>query len=200
MHSQFDFTKNYILENERAILVPLDDNNSTHLLHFSINEPNIWPYSLFPMAGEENFKKYIAAALLAKEQKTSYPFVVYDKKFMEYAGSTRFYDIQLNNLSMQLGYTWYGNKYQGTGLNKNCKFLLLQFAFETMGMERVEFRADNNNKRSIAAMRSIGCTIEGILRSNVPNTEGGRRNSIILSILKSEWEGRVKAHLLERIS
>ena len=199
MFTPFDFSKNYILENDRAILVPLDGNNSTHLLHFSINEPNIWPYSLFPMAGEDNFKKYIAAALLAKEQKTAYPFVVFDKKFNEYAGSTRFYDIQMNNRSLQLGYTWYGSKYQGTGLNKNCKYLLLQFAFETMGMERVEFRADINNKRSIAAMKSIGCTIEGVFRSNVPNAEGGRRDSIVLSILKHEWEGRVKANLLGQI-
>ena len=168
-------------------------------MHFSINEPNIWRYSLVPVAGEENFKKYVASALLSRDQKTAYPFVVFDKKSGEYAGSTRFYDIQQNNLTLQLGYTWYGANFQGTGLNKNCKFLLLQFAFETMGMERVEFRADKNNQRSIAAMKSIGCTIEGILRSNVPNAEGGRRDSIILSILKKEWDAGIKAHLLAKI-
>jgi len=199
MLTSFDFTKNHTLENERVKLIPLDGNNSTHLLHFSINEPNIWRYSLVPVAGEENFKKYVASALLSRDQKTAYPFVVFDKKSGEYAGSTRFYDIQQNNLTLQLGYTWYGANFQGTGLNKNCKFLLLQFAFETMGMERVEFRADKNNQRSIAAMKSIGCTIEGILRSNVPNAEGGRRDSIILSILKKEWDAGIKAHLLAKI-
>ena len=51
--------------------------------------------------------------------------------------------------TLQLGYTWYGSAFRGTGLNKHCKFLLLQFAFETLGMERVEFRADNSNERSI---------------------------------------------------
>ena len=105
----------------------------------------------------------------------------------------------MNNQTLQLGYTWYGAKFQGTGLNKNCKLLLLQFAFETMGMERVEFRADKNNQRSIAAMKSIGCTNEGILRSNVPNAMGGRRDSIVLSILKHEWEGRVKELLISKI-
>ena len=199
MLTSFDFTKNYTLENERVKLIPLDGNNSTHLLHFSINEPNIWRYSLVPVAGEENFKKYVASARLSRDHKTAYPFVVFDKKAGEYAGSTRFYDIQQNNLTLQLGYTWYGANFQGTGLNKNCKFLLLQFAFETMGMERVEFRADKNNQRSIAAMKSIGCTIEGILRSNVPNAEGGRRDSIILSILKKEWDAGIKAHLLAKI-
>ena len=199
MLTSFDFTKNYTLENERVKLIPLDGNNSTHLLHFSINEPNIWRYSLVPVAGEENFKKYVASARLSRDQKTAYPFVVFDKKGGEYAGSTRFYDIQQNNWTLQLGYTWYGANFQGTGLNKNCKFLLLQFAFETMGMERVEFRADKNNERSIAAMKSIGCRIEGILRSNVPNAEGGRRDSIILSILKREWDAGIKVHLLAKI-
>ena len=66
-------------------------------------------------------------------------------------------------------------------------------------MERVEFRADNNNARSIAAMKSIGCKVDGILRSNMPKREGGRRDSIILSILKNEWESEVKEMLKGKI-
>ena len=120
---------------------------------------------------------------------------MYDKQTNKYAGSTRFYDIQVQSHTLQLGYTWYGKDFRGTGLNKHCKFLLLQLAFEELGMERVEFRADARNERSIAAMKSIGCTVEGILRQNVPLRDGGRRDSIILSILKSEWEGGVKERL-----
>lgn len=114
----------------------------------------------------------------------------------EYAGSTRFYDINLPFKALQLGYTWYGKNFRGTRLNKNCKLLLLEFAFEKMLMERVEFRADNNNARSIAAMKSIGCKVDGILRSNMPtrNTEV-RRDSIVLSILKNEWFDDVKIKL-----
>ena len=195
MPNNFEFSQNYVLEDERVVLEPLNGNNSTHLLHFSINEPNIWKYSLVQVAGEDNFKKYIADAGLSREQKLAYPFIVYDKKLGQYAGSTRFYDIQLNNQSLQLGYTWYGSQFQGTGLNRHCKYLLLQFAFEKMGMERVEFRADKNNARSIAAMRGIGCTIEGILRNHTSNAAGGRRDSIILSILRQEWFGGVKEQL-----
>ena len=195
MPNIFEFAQKYTLENKRVILEPLTGNNSTQLLHFSLYEPNIWPFSLFPMDGEDNFKKYIAAALHSRAQQVAYPFIVFDKLYGEYAGSTRFYDIQFNNSSLQLGYTWYGSKYQGTGLNKNCKYLLLEFAFEKMGMERVEFRADVNNLRSVAAMKSIGCTLEGILRSNVPNAAGGRRDSIVLSILRNEWFDKVKSHL-----
>lgn len=101
---------------------------------------------------------------------------------------------------MQLGYTWYGKDFQGTGLNKQCKFLLLEFAFEKLGMERVEFRADNNNARSIAAMKSIGCTVEGVLRSHMPDSFGGRRDSIVLSILKKEWENGVRDKLKSKLS
>jgi RimJ/RimL family protein N-acetyltransferase len=66
-------------------------------------------------------------------------------------------------------------------------------------MERVEFRADNNNARSIAAMKSIGCKVDGVLRSNMPMPTGGRRDSIVLSILKSEWEQSVKADLYAKL-
>jgi RimJ/RimL family protein N-acetyltransferase len=78
--------------------------------------------------------------------------------------------------------------------------LLLQFAFETLGAERVEFRADARNQQSIAAMKSIGCKVEGILRSNMPLEDGApRRDSIVLSILKDEWYGDVKENLKHRL-
>jgi RimJ/RimL family protein N-acetyltransferase len=135
----------------------------------------------------------------ARKEEKEYPFIVFDKLSNSCAGSTRFYDIQLLQKTLQLGYTWYGKDFQGTGLNKQCKYLLLSFAFEKMGMERVEFRADNNNKRSIAAMKSIGCKEEGVLRSNSVKQDGLRRDSIVLSILKVEWENEVKQRLLTAI-
>ena len=102
--------------------------------------------------------------------------------------------------TVQLGYTWYGKKFQGTGLNKHCKFLLLSFVFERLGFERFELRADNNNERSIAAMKSIGCKVDGILRNNMPTREAGRRrDSIVLSILKDEWFGGLKEKLEEKL-
>ena len=128
-----------------------------------------------------------------------YAFTVFDKIKNRYAGSTRFYDIQNQHKMIQLGYTWYGKDFQGTGLNKNCKYLLLQFAFEEVGMNRVEFRADNNNEKSKAAMLSIGCVQEGILRNHLITNTGINRSSIILSILKSDWEGGVKEKLEEKI-
>lgn len=195
-----DFDKDYVLENDKALLRPLIESDKSHLIHFSELEPELWKYSLVSAAGSQNFENYVSLAISNRKLKKEYPFIVFDKRSNQYAGSTRFYDIQLDNLTMQLGFTWYGKDYQGTGLNKNCKYLLLQFAFEECGMERVEFRADNNNARSIAAMKSIGCKVDGILRSNVPKPTGGRRDSIVLSILKSEWEGGVKQKLLDKLA
>ena len=195
----FNFEAAYIIENDRVLIRPLVKEDISHLLPFSLNEPELWTYSLVPANGEENLKKYMELALAKREQHDSYPFIVYDKKTQQYAGSTRFYDIQIQHNTVQLGYTWFGKAFQGTGLNKHCKYLLLKFAFETLGVDRVEFRADNNNKRSIAAMQSIGCTVEGVLRSNC-KAINGRRDSIVLSILKDEWFANVKSLLLSKMN
>lgn len=195
----FDSSNDIILENNRVILRPLAITDVENLLYFSIHEPTLWKYSLIRADGEENLKNYINSALHAKKDNKEYPFIIFDKLKNKYAGSTRYYDIQLNNQSLQLGFTWYGIDFQGTGLNKHCKFLLLEHAFEKMNIERVEFRADNTNARSIAAMKSIGCKVEGVLRSHGLKPDGTRRDSIILSILREEWENGVKEQLLKKL-
>jgi RimJ/RimL family protein N-acetyltransferase len=200
MELPFDFSKDYILEDDFVLLRPLQASDFENLLVFSLHEPDLWKYSLVQAGGADNLRNYLKLALAAREAKKEYPFIVFDKRQGKYAGSTRFYDIQLNNQSLQLGFTWYGKQFQGTGLNKHCKFLLLQFAFESMQMERVEFRADNTNERSIRAMKSIGCVPEGVLRSHGRRPDGSRRDSIVLSILKDEWENQVKRELGEKIN
>jgi len=196
---KLNFNKEYILENDIVKLRPLISSDFNILSEFAINEPTLWEYSLLPANGLENLKTYMDAAFKDKDAKKSYPFIVFDKRANKYAGSTRFYDYQETHNTVQLGYTWYGKDFQGTGLNKNCKLLLLQFAFETLELDRVEFRADANNERSIAAMKSIGCTVEGVLRSNCKAITG-RRSSIVLSILKDEWFEGVKERLHQRIN
>lgn len=196
----FDFDIDYVLENDKVLLRPLTSTDKRHLLQFSVLEPEIWKYSLLTGAGAAQLEHYIAVAEKGREQKKEYPFIVFDKLKGTYAGSTRFYDIQPEYKTLQLGYTWYGKDFQGTGVNKNCKYLLFEFAFETLDFERVELRADNDNARSIAAMKSIGCKVDGILRSNMPKPEGtGRRDSIVLSVLKNEWLGGVKDQLKGRL-
>lgn len=192
MTLNFDLNASYVLESERVLLRPLLESDYEFLLPYALNEPDTWKYSYLSARGEDGMRRYIKDALDNKAAGKEYAFIVYDKQTQSYAGSTRFYDIQQTWQTVQLGYTWYGEKFRGSGLNKHCKFLLLQLAFETLDAVRVEFRADARNERSIAAMKSIGCTPEGILRKNMPLQEGGRRDSIVLSILKEEWDSRVK--------
>ena len=194
----FNFLQEHILENDTVRLNPLHHHDIDKLLHFSEQQPELWKYSLQPADGLENLKVYIDFALRGRKEETAYPFIVFDKRTQQIAGSTRFYDFQKNHNTVQLGYTWYGKEFQGTGLNKQCKMLMLEFAFENIGVDRVEFRADANNERSIAAMKSIGCTVEGILRNNCAAPKG-RRDSIVLSILKHEWFGGVKEVLKSKI-
>ena len=191
--------KEIILENDRVLLRPLAESDFENLLPFALNEADLWKYSLISPAGEEGMKHYISTTLQNKAAGAEYPFIVFDKATQQYAGSTRFYDIQQFNKAAQLGYTWYGKAFQRTGLNRNCKQLLFQFAFEEWGLERVELRADANNQPSINAMKAIGCTVEGVLRSNMTIDAGGRRDSIVLSILKEEWFDTVKQLLQQKI-
>ena len=199
MKNPYNHLSEYILEDERVRLTPLKETDIEFLLPFAINEPDTWKYSQISAKGDQGMRKFIATALANRAAGKEYAFIVFDKKTNEYAGSTRFYDIQPENEMLQLGYTWYGEKFRGTGLNKHCKFLLLQFAFEDLGMQRVEFRADARNERSIAAMKSLGCKVDGILRSHMWLEDGSRRDSIVLSILKDEWENTVKENLKARL-
>ena len=195
----FDFTKEIILENERVLLRPLQLSDGSLLSHYVEEEPELWQYSLAAITNTKDLEKYIQSAIEARENKTSYAFIVFDKLLNAYVGCTRFYDIQLNFQTTQIGYTWYSKKCWGTKLNENCKYLLLEFAFDQMGFERVEFRADNNNKRSIAAMQKIGCSVEGVLRNHLPIPNGKRRDSIVLSILKEDWNASLKQALAAQL-
>lgn len=194
------FSTEIILENEAVRLEPLSQNHYQSLLPFALNEPEIWNFSLYSAAGKNQLKNYIAQSLEEKENKFGYAFAIFDKKSNQYAGSTRYYDIQLVHKTVQVGYTWIGSAFQGSKLNKNCKYLLLNYAFENLEMLRVEFRADVKNTKSILAMKSIGCKEEGILRNHLFKPDGSRRDSIVLSILKSEWESEVKSALFRKIN
>jgi RimJ/RimL family protein N-acetyltransferase len=192
------FPENLILEDERVLLRPLEQTDLSFLLPFALNEKDIWSHSLNPPDSKKEMEQYIRTTIAQRDAQKEYPFIIFDKVTKRYAGSSRFYDIQLNHLTTQLGYTWYGKEFQRTGLNRHCKLLMLGYAFEAWGMERVEFRANAKNERSINAMKAIGCTVEGILRSCVVD-RNGRRDSIVLSILKNEWFGGIKENLVKKI-
>ncbi len=189
------FPENLVLENDRVLMRPVQSEDLEFFLPFAENEPDTWDFSLVSAAGKTGMTRYVEYAVRQLQLKKEYPFIVFDKAANAYAGSSRFYDIQLDFATTILGYTWYGRDFRQTGLNRHCKYLMLNFTFEQWGMERVEFRADLRNEKSIEAMKKIGCTVEGIFRSHYPIDSGGRKDSIILSILKDEWFEFVKRNL-----
>lgn len=195
----FDFSKNYILENEWVRLEPLQLSDFDKLLTYSENEPEIWEFNSGGADGKLNLEKYISNAILQRETEKEYPFIVFDKTAQMYVGSTRFYAIFIENKTIEIGYTWYGKKYQGSGINKNCKYLLIEFAFEKLNMERVAFAANSKNNRSLNAMKGIGCVIEGVLRNCSTDANGNRIDVARLSILKNEWNENVKSKLKNSI-
>ena len=107
-----NFSHTLVLEDETVLLRSLQESDFENLLEISINEPETWEYSLVRANGRENLEKYIQIALKAREMKTEFPFIVFDKKSGKYAGSTRFYDINLQFKTLQLGYTWYGKSFR----------------------------------------------------------------------------------------
>ncbi|SDG75538.1 Protein N-acetyltransferase, RimJ/RimL family [Pedobacter terrae] len=194
----FNYKTDYILQDETIFLRPLERGDFKHLLKFSINEPEIWEFNIGGANGEENLLKYIDNAINQRQSERQYPFIIFDKKTNEYAGSTRFYNIDLGMKTIEVGYTWYGKKYQGTGINKNCKYLMFDFAFDKLGVERIGLGANSKNQRSINAMKGVGCTEEGILRSRSFDQNGNRIDAVILSILKNEWNETWKTKLKEK--
>lgn len=196
----FNFSHDYILEDERVLLRPLVNDDLVHLEAFSLNEPELWKFNRGGAAGKDNLEKYISNAVTQRNRNEHYRFIVFDKLNNLYAGSTGFYDIKMQNEVCEIGFTWYGNKFQGTGLNKHCKLLLLQFAFEVIGFQRVGFRANNLNERSKNAMKSIGCVEEGVLRNFNTDSEGNRIDVVLLSILRDEWNKSTKEMILDKLN
>lgn len=192
---KFDFSKNYILEDNYVKLRPLKLEHKNELLEIS-KDPKIWTYFLEKGNGDRNLTKYINNAINNRNQGKEYPFIVFDKNRGQYAGTTRFYEYSSEINTIKLGHTWYGKEFRGTGLNKQCKYLLFEFAFEKLNVERIGFGAYIDNEVSIKAMKSVGCKKEGVLRNMFPAINGkGRTDAILMSILKEDWQESVKLEL-----
>ncbi|WP_339893074.1 GNAT family protein [uncultured Algibacter sp.] len=198
--AHLDYSQDYILEDDYVKLMPLKIEHIEYVLNVS-KEHNLWTYFLEKGNGLKNLTNYIASTVHNRKHQKEYPLVVFDKIKKQYAGTTRFYDYSSELKTIKLGHTWYGKDFRGTGLNKRCKYLLFQFAFETLELERVGFGAHAENKVSIAAMKSVGCKEEGVLRNFMPSLNGKERADIILlSILKDEWFEKVKTELKAKLT
>ncbi|WP_298488070.1 GNAT family protein [uncultured Maribacter sp.] len=195
----FNFLEDYILENNRVKLSPLRSTHIDELVSIS-EESDLWTHFIEKGNGRKNLEAYINKTIKNRTLKKEYPFIVFDKKNGKYAGTTRFYEYSQELKNIKLGHTWYGKEFRGTGLNKHCKYLLFQFVFDTLELERMGFGASSDNKISIAAMQSVGCKKEGVLRSFLPSSKNSNRADIVLlSILKEEWIKKEKDILKHKL-
>ena len=175
------------LENNRVKLSPLSLENYKHLTDIAQQE-NLVQYSPSKVDTPEDLKEYVQTALDWYNNKTALPFIVFDKKTNTYAGTSRYMNINWHNNVLEIGATWIGREFQATGLNNNLKFLMLQYAFETLKFDKVEFRVDERNIPSRKAVEKIGGVFEGLLRKNTLMLDGFKRSTCCYGILKVEWD------------
>ncbi|MGB3151667.1 MAG: GNAT family protein [Maribacter sp.] len=174
------------LQNERILLLPFDHPRNKELKRIIFKE-KIWRYMGRRMKTESDFKNYITNTISDKNRGNCYPFIIVDKDTDTVAGSTRYGYLNATNEKCEIGWTWYGTDFQGTGLNKACKFELLKFGFEDIGFRRIQFSADQENIKSQRAIEKLGATKEGIFRNNYIDADGRSRNDVYYSIIQEEW-------------
>ena len=187
---EFSFSEHIILENHFALLRPIGKYDFDELSMIAYDY-DIWKYNVSRCMNNEALTNYIYTALNDRKKKIRYPLVIIDKKSKHIAGSSSFGNISNKDKRLEVGWSWLGKSFQGTGLNKNCKFLMLTYVFEHLDFERVEFKTDVLNAQSRKALQNIGAKEEGILRSHTVMQDGRRRDTIYYSILKPEW-GNIK--------
>ncbi|MEO6068976.1 MAG: GNAT family N-acetyltransferase [Chitinophagaceae bacterium] len=183
----FDFTQQIILEDERVQLAPMKREDVEELKNVALQDPSIFRYSLSQITDAMSVQHYVENALAERESKFRYPFVLFDKQQNKIAGSTSMAAISNKDKRLEIGWTWLGPSFQRSGLNRHCKYLLLQYAFEQLEFERVELKTDERNMQSRTAIANIGGQQEGIFRSHSLMPDGHRRNTVYFSILKNEW-------------
>ena len=140
---------------------------------------------------------YVQAALQAQAEGRVLPFVVFDAND-QIVGTTRYYDLQAEVPRLSIGYTWYGEAAQRTGVNSEAKLMLLSHAFERLGCLCVVFETSWFNHASRAAIARLGAKQDGVLRNHTRHADGTPRDTVVFSIIDAEWAG-VKRHLQFRL-
>ncbi len=183
---------------ERAKL-RLMDNTDVETL-FSIVEGNrdIWAYLISKMDSVQDMQQYVQKAIKGYGRGTQIPLVVVDQQTNKIVGSTRLYNISVEDKTVELGQTWYHPSVQRTSINTECKYMLLQYAFEKLHMLRVQIKTDARNEKAQRAIERLGAVKEGVLRNERKLPNGYVRDAVVYSIISSEWPG-VKEQLLEKL-
>lgn len=171
--------------------VRLEEFNETHIpgLEKIAQSPIIWKY-MFHDASGEGFAEWIAYIINNQKQLTMIPFVVIRQSDNEIVGFSSYLNISIPDDRIEIGYTWFTPSiwgYTKYPMNAECMYLQIKHAFLEMGVNRIEFRVDSRNTRSLRATEAIGVTREGVLRQHMRVQRGYIRDTVVHSLLKVEW-------------
>ena len=185
------------LEGHGVRLEPLTADHESGLAS-AVADGELWKLWYTAVPEPALVARYIADALAGQAAGTMLPWAVRDLASGDIVGSTRYHDIVPPIDRVEIGYTWYAARCHRTHVNTAAKILLLTHAFETLGCAVVGLRTDNFNFRSQRAIEAIGAKRDGIIRHHQARRDGTARDTVMYSILASEWSD-VKRHLANRI-
>ncbi len=184
------------LEGKFVKLEPLRKNHADGLAEAAAKLD--WAWMIGPLRSRQDVDKRIESCLRAEARDEEYAFAVILKTEEKIIGSTAYLAVVTRHKRLEVGSTWYAPEMQGTGVNSECKFLLLKHAFEDWGAVRVQLGTSVNNTHSQRAILKLGAKFEGRLRNHGIMPDGSPRDSLLYSIIASEWP-EVKAKLVARI-
>jgi N-acetyltransferase len=187
-----------ILEGHGIRLEPLTEGHHD-ALEAAAADGRLWELWFTSVPEPGGTKAYIEAALKGQQDGHMLPWAVRDVASDTIVGTTRYHDILAAIDRVEIGWTWYAASRQRTGVNTTCKLLLLTHAFETLHCKVVGLRTDNFNFRSQRAIEGIGAKKDGVLRHHAPRRDGTVRDSVMYSILATEWPD-VRRHLELRLA
>ena len=159
----------------------------------------LWELWFTSVPEPDKVAAYIATALDGQAKGHMLPWVVRELETGTIAGTTRYHDIVAEIDRVEIGHTWYGARWQRSHVNTACKLLLLAHAFDALGCRVVGLRTDNFNFRSQRAIEALGAKKDGVLRHHMARRDGTVRDSVMYSILATEWPD-VKRHLSLRLA
>jgi RimJ/RimL family protein N-acetyltransferase len=181
------------LEGAHVRLEPLSESHHDALSQVGL-DPELWKWIPLQVLDRDAMMRYIRAAISDRDKGISMPFATIERATGKAIGSTRFMNIDIPNLRVEIGSTWIGGPWQRTAINTEAKYLMMKHAFETLGCNRVELKTDSLNTKSRNAILRIGAKQEGIFRSHMLTWSGRLRDTVYFSVIKPEWP-EVKANL-----
>src|SRR5512147_2100080 len=176
--------KPVVLTGKHVRLEPMTEAHIPALAEIGTGQ-DFWHFMLYgEMRTDADMRGWVTDIL---SRKGDLPFVAVHLASGRLAGATRYLNIVPKDRGLEIGGTWYGPEFQRTAVNTECKYLLLQHAFETLGAIRVQLKTDLRNERSQKAIERIGGVKEGVLRNHMILPDGRIRHSVFYSILDAEW-------------